>query len=77
MNNLEQRINDDFMTAMKSRKTKLKTLLGVIKGEIQNECGRGIEITDEVVVGILRKMEKSLKITNTEESLSELKFIHE
>jgi len=42
MNNLEQRINDDFMTAMKSRKTKLKTLLGVIKGEIQNECGRGI-----------------------------------
>jgi uncharacterized protein YqeY len=75
MKNLEERINDDFITAMKSRDAKKKTLLGVIKGEIQNEKGRGVEITDDVVVNILRKMEKSLLITNTEESLAELEFI--
>ncbi len=75
MKNLEERINDDFITAMKSRDVNKKTLLGVIKGEIQNEKGRGVEITDDVVVNILRKMEKSLLITNTEESLAELEFI--
>lgn len=77
MKNLEKRINDDFITAMKIRNTEVKTLLGVVKGEIQNERGRGVEITDEVVIGILRKMEKSLQITNTKEALNELKFIQQ
>jgi uncharacterized protein YqeY len=46
-----------------------------LKGEIQNEEGRGTVITDEVVTSIVKKMEKSLKQTNTEESLKELTYI--
>jgi len=75
MKNLEERISEDYLTAFKSRRNDIKTLLGVVKGEIQNEKGRGVVITDEVVIAILRKMEKSLIITNTQESLNELEFI--
>jgi uncharacterized protein YqeY len=75
MKTLEERINDDFITAMKSRNKQVKALLGVVKGEIQNERGRSVEITNEVVIGILRKMEKSLQTINNEESLFELKII--
>ena len=75
MKNLEERISEDYLTAFKSRRNDIKTLLGVVKGEIQNEKGRGVVITDEIVIAILRKMEKSLIITNTQESLNELEFI--
>jgi uncharacterized protein YqeY len=75
MKNLEERISEDYLTAFKSRRNDIKTLLGVVKGEIQNEKGRGVVITDEVVIAILRKMEKNLIITNTQESLHELEFI--
>jgi uncharacterized protein YqeY len=75
MKNLEERISEDYLNAFKSRRNDIKTLLGVVKGEIQNEKGRGVVITDEIVIAILRKMEKSLIITNTQESLNELEFI--
>ena len=52
-----------------------KNFLGVVKGEIQNEEGRSGAVTDETVLNILRKMEKSLKQTNTEESLRELEYV--
>jgi uncharacterized protein YqeY len=52
-----------------------KNFLGLLKGEIQNEEGRGTVTTDETVMTILRKMEKSLKQTNTTESLNELKYL--
>jgi uncharacterized protein YqeY len=72
---LKERINADFMSAFKNKETEKKTFLGVVKGEIQNEEGRGTVTTDESVITILRKMEKSLKQTNTEESLGELKYL--
>lgn len=72
---IKDRINADFMSAFKNKEMVKKNFLGVVKGEIQNEEGRGTVATDEVVIGILRKMEKSLKQTNTVESLTELDFI--
>lgn len=61
MKNLKEQINKDFMTAFKAREMTKKNFLGVIKGEIQNEEGRGVEMNDENVLKILKKTEKSLK----------------
>jgi uncharacterized protein YqeY len=72
---LKEQINQDFMTAFKAKDMNKKNFLGVIKGEIQNAELRGISPTDENVMGILRKMEKSLLQTNTSESLGELEYI--
>lgn len=72
---LKEKINVDFMTAFKAKDMDRKNFLGVVKGEIQNEEGRGTVATDDVVLGILRKMEKSLTQTNTAESLGELEYI--
>jgi uncharacterized protein YqeY len=72
---LKERIGEDFMTAFKAKDMNKKNFLGVIKGEIQNAELRGISPTDENVMGILRKMEKSLLQTNTSESLGELEYI--
>ena len=72
---LKERINADFMFAFKNKETEKKNFLGVVKGEIQNEEGRTGLVTDEVVVAILRKMEKSLTQTNTTDSLKELEYI--
>ncbi len=72
---LKEKINADFMFAFKNKETDKKNFLGVVKGEIQNEEGRSGEMTDEGVMNILRKMEKSLKQTNTPESLQELEYI--
>jgi len=72
---LKEQINADFMAAFKAKDMDRKNFLGVVKGEIQNEEGRGSVATDDVVMGILRKMEKSLTQTNTPESLAELEYI--
>jgi uncharacterized protein YqeY len=72
---LKEQINADFMTAFKNKEMEKKNFLGVVKGEIQNEEGRTGTATDEVVLGILKKMEKSLTQTNTSESLKELEYI--
>jgi hypothetical protein len=72
---LKERINADFIEAFKAKDMAKKTFLGILKGEIQNEEGRGTVSTDESVLNIIKKMEKSLKTTNTPESMSELEFI--
>ncbi len=72
---LREQINAEFMTAFKNKEMDKKNFLGVVKGEIQNEEGRGVNVTDEVVISILKKMEKSLTQTNTDESLKELEYI--
>jgi uncharacterized protein YqeY len=61
MENLKEKINQDFMIAFKNKEMEKKNFLGVIKGEIQNAEGRGIKSTDENVMSILKKVEKSLK----------------
>lgn len=72
---LTERINADFMVAFKAKEMEKKNFLGVVKGEIQNEVGRSGKDDDDTVMGILRKIEKSLKQTNTTESLTELEYI--
>ena len=72
---LKERINEDFMAAFKAKEMNKKNFLGVVKGEIQNEVGRSGKDDDETVMGILKKIEKSLKQTNTAESLAELEYI--
>ena len=72
---LTERINTDFMLAFKAKEMEKKNFLGVVKGEIQNEVGRSGKDDDETVMGILKKIEKSLKQTNTAESLAELEYI--
>jgi uncharacterized protein YqeY len=72
---LKEQIHNDFIIAFKSKEMDKKTLLGVIKGDIQNQEGRGVESTDENILKIIKKMEKSLKQTNTPESLKELEYI--
>ena len=72
---LKERINADFMEAFKTKDMERKNFLGVLKSEIQNEEKRGSSSNDDVVLGILKKMEKSLIQTNTEESLKELEII--
>lgn len=75
MDNLKGRILKDFMDAFKQKKMGKKNFLGVIKGEIELQEGRGVESTDENVLKVLKKIEKSLKQTNTEESKKELEYI--
>ena len=58
--NLKERINTDFMLAFKAKEMEKKNFLGVVKGEIQNEVGRSGKDDDETVLGILKKIEKSL-----------------
>jgi uncharacterized protein YqeY len=72
---LKEQINVDFMVAFKAKEMEKKNFLGVVKGEIQNEAGRSGKEDDETVLRILTKMEKSLKQTNTSESLTELEYI--
>lgn len=61
METLKERIDKDFLNAFKGKRKEEKNFLGIIKGEIQNEEGRGTESTDENVLKILKKTEKSLK----------------
>jgi uncharacterized protein YqeY len=72
---LKEQIQTDFMAAFKAKDMDKKNFLGLIKGEIQNEFGRSGKEDDETVLSILKKMEKSLKQTNTDESLAELEYI--
>jgi uncharacterized protein YqeY len=73
---LKEQINADFLTAFKAKEMTKKNFLGLLKGEIQNAELRGIPSTDENVLSVLKKMEKSLKQTNTDESLSELEYLN-
>jgi uncharacterized protein YqeY len=73
--NLQEQIKSSYIEAMKERNTLKKNLFGVILGEIQNQELRGQSSNDEMVLSILKKMEKSLIQTNTTESLQEVELI--
>lgn len=55
---LNEQINADYIKAFKAREMDKKTLLGVIKGEIQNKAPNP---TDENVLAILKATRKSLE----------------
>jgi len=63
------------MSAFKNKETQKKNFLGVLKGEIQNEEGRTGPATDETVLAILKKMEKSLSSFQSEDNTRELTYL--
>lgn len=78
---LKERINADFMTAFKTKNVVAKSILSVVKGEIQTvEKNVGSDnLSDVEVTKILTKTVKSLKetisLTNDEKSKLELAVI--
>jgi uncharacterized protein YqeY len=78
---LKEKINSDFMTAFKSKNMVAKSILSVVKGEIQTvEKNVGSDnLSDAEVTKILTKTVKSLKetitLTNDEKSKVELSVI--
>jgi uncharacterized protein YqeY len=78
---LKEKINADFMTAFKSKNMVAKSILSVVKGEIQNvEKNVGTDnLSDVEVTKILTKTVKSLKetiaLTNDEKSKVELSVV--
>ena len=78
---LKEKINADFMTAFKSKNVIAKSILSVVKGEIQTvEKNTGSEnLSDAEVTKILNKTVKSLKETismaNDEKSKLELAIV--
>ena len=78
---LKERINADFMTAFKAKNMVAKSILSVVKGEIQTvEKNTGSDnLSDVEVTKILTKTVKSLKETislaNDEKSKLELAIV--
>lgn len=78
---LKEKINKDFIKAFKERNKVNKSLLSVIKSEIQKieKDKKSDELSDEEVTKILNKLAKSLKetisISNDEQSKIELSII--
>lgn len=77
---LKEKINKNYIVAMKERNTIAKNLLSVVKGEIQTvEKNTGIEnLSDKEVIKILTKTSKSLKemtSSGSEQASQELAII--
>lgn len=78
---LKERINKEYLDAFKSRDIFKKTVLSVIKGEIQTiEKKQNVEnLSDEEITKILQKSVKSLNEmikTGDEDSKKELEIIN-
>lgn len=78
---IEKRIETDFMSAFKSRNTEVKTLLGTVKGEMQNlkKVLMVESLSDEKSIELLTKFAKNMKetirLTNDVKAKSELLII--
>jgi uncharacterized protein YqeY len=74
---LKEQINKDFIAAFKEGVDgrDKKNFLGVLKGEIQTAESKKNFKGDETVLGIVKKMEKSLKENGDDDSLRELTYI--
>lgn len=72
---LYEQIKIDFRKAYTERNMVKKNFLGVLKGDIESMKGKGLETSDDNVMGVVKAMEKSLKIINTPEALQELEYL--
>lgn len=79
---LEAKINSDYIEAFKSRKTLVKTILGVVKGDVDNTKKNLMVETlpDQEVLKILNRFAKNLnenvRVANDEKSKMELEVIN-
>lgn len=74
---LKEQLNVDFITAFKAKELDKKNFLGLLKGEIQTEETRNgaNSNSDDLVMSVYKKMEKSLKQTNSPQALIELTYL--
>lgn len=76
---LKEQLNADFITAFKEGEAgrDKKNFLGLLKGEIQNEETRNgaTADSDDLVMSVLKRMEKSLKLADTAQNIEELGFL--
>lgn len=73
---IKEKINADFIEAFKAKDMARKNFLGLLKSEIQNEEMRpNVVSNDGNTLTILRRLEKSLKQTDNEQSLAELEYL--
>lgn len=72
---LKQQLKEAHIKAMKEKDTLRKNLFSVLLGEIKNQEISGVESTDENVLLVIRKMEKTLLQVNTPESQLEIECI--
>jgi uncharacterized protein YqeY len=60
--NLVERLKSDYLVAFKERRNLEKTFLSTVRGEIQNkEKNSKSELSDNDIIKILQKFEKSVK----------------
>jgi len=72
---LLNQINKDFMIAFKSGDLKKKNFLGVIKGEVETAKGKGIDSSDDYVLKVIKKMQKSLIEVGSSDAKIELSYL--
>lgn len=74
---LKEQLNADFIAAFKAKELDKKNFLGLLKGEIQTEETRNGANTnsDDLVMSVYKKMEKSLKQTDSDQAVMELGFL--
>lgn len=73
---IKEQINEDFKAAYKAKDTPRKNFLGLLKSEIQNEETRpNVVSSDGNTLAVLRRLEKSIKLTDSPESLVELEYL--
>lgn len=56
---LQSKIREDMVTAMKNRDRDTVSLLRVVAGEFGRKMNNGIELPDDEVIAILRKMKEN------------------
>ena len=59
---LQKQIREDMVAAMKSKDRKTVDLLRVVAGEFGREMNNGIELQDDQVTAILKRMERDAKV---------------
>ena len=72
---LKERLDQDFIKAFKDKNTLKKNLLGVIRGDIQTQTANGVDMTDENIIKIIKKIKKGLVELNTDEANEELSYL--
>jgi uncharacterized protein YqeY len=79
--NLKEQLNADFIKAFKEGEAgrAKKNFLGLLKGEIQNEETRNgaTADSDDLAMSVFKRMEKSLKQSDSAQNLEELGYLNE
>lgn len=70
---LQKQIREDMINAMKTKDTETVSLLRVVAGEFGREMNNGIELQDDQVTAILKRMKKNAIIMG---NLNEIEILN-